>query len=487
MLFRSMALMTGLNMAKAAVSLLVSVLVGRHIAPGDYGLVTFAIPLMALITLLTDLGLSSALVRHPELSPRTQARALSFLAWLGLLAGGVLAALASPMEAWVQLPGLSPVLWGFGLVTALAIWATGPRALLEREMAYGQVSLTEGVALLLAIVAFLVLIALQAGLAAVLAFHIVLQAVRALGFNLQAWRRYAAPGPLGELRPLLAIGGWVLGTNLLSFFARNLDRAVIAPVLGASALGLYGMAYQFMTVPLVLISWPASGVLVSALSKLEGSPLEKRNVLLAVVTLTALFSGVFLPTVAFTAEMPVQWFFGDRWHGLHELLVWMAPVGAIQSIASLSGAVLIQTGRLREYFLLGVINASTLGATFLLVVSHGLEQLVIAYAVVATLVAMIMIQRMCSVLQVSLWQLLMSLVPGVSCGLAMSSPYLLTGGSFAASALEWAEKLLAALVSCVLAAWLTRRAWWGAVIALKNTRVESRRSDELVQQGSGAA
>jgi len=487
MLFRSMALMTGLNMAKAGVSLLVSVLVGRHIAPGDYGLVTFSIPLMALVTLLTDLGLSSALVRHPDLTPRTQARALSFLAWLGLAAGCLLAALAGPMQAWVRLPGLSPVLLAFGFVTALAIWATGPRALLEREMAYGQVSLIEGVALLLAIVAFVVLIALQAGLAAVLAFHIVLQAVRAVGFNFQAWRRYAAPGPWVDMRPLLAVGGWVLGTNLLSFLARNLDRAVIAPVLGASALGLYGMAYQFMTVPLVLISWPASGVLVSALSKLEGAPAEKRRVLLAVITLTAMVSGVFWPTMVFVAQTPVQWFFGERWQGLHDLLLWMAPVGVIQSVASLSGAVFIQTGRLKEYFLLGVINASTLAVTFLIAVSHGLNQLVMAYSVVATLVAMLMIQRMCAVLQVPAQQLLMSLLPGVTCGLALGSPYLVTGEAMADSPVEWAEKLAVASACCLIAVLLTRRAWWGAVEAVRNTRLEARRSVEVIQERAGAA
>lgn len=482
MLFRSMALMTGLNMAKAAVSLLVSVLVGRHIAPGDYGLVTFAIPLMALVTLLTDLGLSSALVRHPELTPRTQARALSFLAWLGLLAGGVLAALAAPMEAWVQLPGLSPVLLAFGLVTALAIWATGPRALLEREMAYGQVSLTEGVALLLAIVAFLVLIALQAGLAAVLAFHIVLQAVRAVGFNLQAWRRYAAPGPLKELRPLLAIGGWVLATNLLSFLGRNLDRLVIAPVLGAAALGLYGMAYQFMTIPLVLISWPASGVLLSALAKLDGDPAQRRRIVAAVITLTALFSGPFVAAMLFVVDEPIHWFFGERWQGLIDLVRWMAPVGAIQSIAALAGAVLVQAGKVRENFLLGVLNASALGVTFVLGVGHGLTYLVMAYSVVAVLVSAVMIQRMCADLGMGAGELLRATAPGLLAGLGLSAPWLVAEAVWP-QGVQWGLVLAGAFACWLTVTWLLRRAWQGAIHALHNARVAARAGAAVAAPG----
>lgn len=483
MLFRSMALMTGLNMAKAAVSLLVSVLVGRHIAPGEYGLVTFSIPLMALVTLLTDLGLSSALVRHPELTPRTQARALSFLAWLGLVAGGLLAALAAPMEAWVQLPGLSPVLLAFGLVTALAIWATGPRALLEREMAYGQVSFTEGVALLLAIVAFLVLIAMKAGLAAVLAFHIVLQAVRALGFNLLAWRRYAAPGPLSELNPLLAIGGWVLATNLLSFLGRNLDRLVIAPVLGAAALGLYGMAYQFMTIPLVLISWPASGVLLSALSKLEGDPAQRRRIVAAVVTLTALFSGPFVAAMLFVVAEPIHWFFGERWQGLVDLVRWMAPVGAIQSIAALAGAVLVQAGKVRENFLLGVLNAASLGVTFVFTVSHGLTHLVMAYSVVAVLVSAVMIQRMCADLGMGAGQLLKAVAPGVLAGLGLSAPWLVADAVWPQGG-QWGWVLAGAFACWLVVTLLQRRAWQGAIQALNSARVVARGAAAPATQGA---
>ncbi len=485
MLFRSMALMTLLNMAKAAVSLIVSVLVGRHIAPGDYGLVTFAIPLMALVTLLTDLGLSSALVRHPDLTPRTQARALSFLAWLGLAAGGLLALIAMPMEAWVRLPGLTPVLLSFALVTALAIWATGPRALLEREMAYGQVSLTEGVALLMAIVAFLVLIAMQAGLAAVLAFHVVLQAVRALGFNLHAWRRYAHAGPFSEMRPLLAIGGWVLATNLLSFMGRNLDRLVIAPVLGATALGLYGMAYQFMTIPLVLISWPASGVLLSALSKFHGAPDQRRRIVLAVVTLTALFSGPFVAAMVFVIDEPVHWFFGERWHGLLDLIWWMAPVGAVQSIAALAGAVLVQAGKVRENFLLGVLNASALGLTFVLTVSHGLAHLVMAYSVVAVLVSCVMIQRMCVELGMGAGQLLRAIAPGVLAGLAVGAPYLLADVAWPGQVMQWGHVLLGALFCWAVMNLLQRHAWLGAIQALNSVRITGAGAAAAPADGGG--
>lgn len=470
MLFRSMALMTVLNMAKAAVSLLVSVLVGRHIAPGEYGLVTFSIPLMALVTLLTDLGLSSALVRHPDLPPRTQSRALTFLAWLGLGAGSVLAILARPVERWVNLPGLTPVMLTFGLVTALAIWATGPRALLEREMAYGKVSFIEGLALLMAILAFLVMVAMNAGLAAVLAFHVVLQLVRALGFNLQAWQRYSAPGHLSEMKPLLAIGGWVLATNLLSFLGRNLDRLVIAPVLGASALGLYGMAYQFMTIPLVLISWPASGVLLSALSKMEGAPEQRRRIVAAVITLTALFSGPFVAAMMFAIDEPLHWFFGPRWSGLLDLIVWMAPVGAVQSIAALAGAVLVQSGKVRENFLLGVLNAGSLGVTFVLTVSHGLTSLVMAYSVVAVLVSLAMIQRMCLDLGMGWPQLLKALLPGALAGVGVSLPYAVEA-AWPGLGLPWWQLLSGAFVCWLVVTAMQRRAWSGAIRSLNSARV----------------
>ena len=106
---------------------------------------------------------------------------------------------------------------------------------------------------------------------------------------------------------------------------------------------------------------------------------------------------------------------------------------------------------------------------------------------VAMLVALLMIQRMCAVLRVSSMQLLMSLLPGAACGLALGGPYLATGGAIAASPLEWAEKLAVAFACCSVAVLLTRRVWWGAVRALRNARMEGRRSIEVIQERCGAA
>ena len=60
----------------------------------------------------------------------------------------------------------------------------------------------------------------------------------------------------GQLAGLLSFGGWVLANNILNFLARNSDNLLIGAWLGAAAVGVYGLAYQFMLAPLMAITWP---------------------------------------------------------------------------------------------------------------------------------------------------------------------------------------------------------------------------------------
>lgn len=112
MLLRSIASMSLLNVAKAAAALLISVGIAARVAPAEFGLVAFAVPLMALLTLLTDLGLSSAIVRHPALDRRQAGAVLSLLGGAGAVGGALLALGAARLEQALQLPGLTPVLQG---------------------------------------------------------------------------------------------------------------------------------------------------------------------------------------------------------------------------------------------------------------------------------------------------------------------------------------------------------------------------------------
>jgi O-antigen/teichoic acid export membrane protein len=247
------------------------------------------------------------------------------MAAIGLAGGVLVAAAAGPLQQALAMPQLAQVLLGFAAVTACSIWATVPRALLERHLDYQRIALVEAAALLCALAWFCVSLMAGLGVLALVGFHVLLQAVRAVCFTLLARAFVERGGRLAEVVALMRVGGWVFVTNLLSFAARNLDRFLIGAVLGAAALGLYGMAYQFMTIPLMLIAWPASGVLLATLSRMGSDAQGKAAVVCAVLTATATVSVPVMAFLSFGARHPMETLLDPHWSGLADIVAVLAP------------------------------------------------------------------------------------------------------------------------------------------------------------------
>jgi O-antigen/teichoic acid export membrane protein len=462
-----MAMMTAVNVAKAAAALALSILIARVVPPGEYGLVALAVAVMALLMLLTDLGLASAIVRHPELDKLQAGSAVGLLAVAGLLAGLVLVALAVPLEAALHMPKLADVMIGFGGVAALSTWATAPRALLERRLAYGRVSALEGVALAAGLLAFAAGVRLGMGILALVAFHFTLQFLRAVGFTVLARQHYSIGLSFSRISELARVGGWVFLTNLLSYSARNVDRMLIAAVLGASSLGLYAFAYQFMTVPLVLITWPASGVLLAALSRIPtGSP-DRPAVVSAMFTVTALITFPLMAFFAFGLHFPIEAFFGDRWSGAAEIIAMMSAAGAAQSLAAYNGAVLVSMGAVRLNFRLALLNGLGLTAVFALTVNFGIIIMTASYVIAALCIYCVLIVASCRAVGIGPRVFFGSMAPGAVATVAGLAAVAATVGFDSGSLREWLSCAAIYGLSAALSIGLTRHALRSALRALR--------------------
>ena len=438
--------MTGVNAAKALVTVLVSFLVVGQVGPKEYGLVAFSLPLLGFITLLTDLGLASAIVREPRLDPAAAGAAVMLMGTAGVAAGALLLASAFPLGRALSMVGLGPMLALYAAVAMLSIWAAAPRALLERAYDYTTIATIELIALALGFGTFL-LLAGRIGILSVVAYQLVLQAVRASAFLVRARPLFAPSRRFGRVRTLVHTGAWVLLTNLLSFSARNLDNVLVGAWLGASALGLYGLAYQFMTIPLTLLTWPASGVLLSTLSRLAHDRVAQADTIVAFVAATAAASFPAMAFLTLGSAAPLALLYAERWHGLDGLVAILAPVGAIQAIASYSGAILVATGRVRLNFAIGLLNGIVLSAVFLVAVPFGLRALVDVYSIVAVALAVVQIGLTCRAAAIGITRLASALAPGLVASLFGTVAFVACRAMVPVDAAGWAFSAIAFVVA----------------------------------------
>jgi O-antigen/teichoic acid export membrane protein len=292
------------------------------------------------------------------------------------------------------MPGLAPILTALAIAVGFTIAAAIPRAILERDLRYQQVALVEGASTTIAALLCAALVAAgDAGIWGVVAFHVALQGLRALAFVLLTRRRFAFDGQWRRAVPLMRFGGWVLASNVINFAARNAQSLLIGAALGVTAVGLYGMAYQIMILPLMALAWPASGVLLATLSRLResknpnGGDTAFVQPVLALSMLTATITFPLMCWVAIGLAFPVHQLLAPPWHRALPLITALAPLGAIQALASYNGSVLIARGHARLQFHINLASSLVLLGGFVVSLRYGLHAFALTYLAVGTIVA----------------------------------------------------------------------------------------------------
>jgi O-antigen/teichoic acid export membrane protein len=340
----------------------------------------------------------------------------------------LLALLAYPLQHAIGMAGLAPVMLGMAVVVIFSVTASTPRALLERQLRYSRIAAVEAAAIAIAAVIGLIAAWHGAGVWSLVLYNLINHGLRAASFGWLARHELRPNTRLRQLGDLLSFGGWVLATNLLNFVARNSDNILIGAWLGAAAVGVYGLSYQFMLAPLMAITWPTSAILLATLRNEDPHGETARRMVESVLSATAMLTIPAMLYLTFGLSFPVRALLSDRWSHVPEIVAWLAPAGALQSIASYNGALLMVAGKARAQFALTIVNTIVLVATFVIALPFGLLALVKAYAVVITLLSIAFLWMIVALTGLSWNRLLRSLAPAVlSTGMALAAVALTTG------------------------------------------------------------
>lgn len=379
--------MSGLSLYRNAVQFGMNIAIAALVQPDAYGLVVFTTPFVVLVAMLTDLGMTSAITRAPSLSRDEAGAAMGVMIAAGACCAVLLTAAAWPLQSAIGMHGLAPVMTAMAGIVVLSITAATPRALLERELRYARIARIEAAAIALGVATGLVAAWHGAGVWSLILYNLLVQGVRLAAFW---WATRAELRPnlrWRQLGALLSFGGWVLASNLLNFLARNSDNVLIGAWLGAAAVGVYGLAYQFMLAPLMAITWPTSAILLATLRDEDPRGERARAMVESVLSATALVVVPAMLYLTFGLAFPVRALLSRHWWAVPGIVAWLAPAGALQAIASYNGALLMVAGRARAQLALTIVNTVALVATFLIALPHGLTALVHAYALMISILS----------------------------------------------------------------------------------------------------
>jgi len=271
------------QVCKFALSMSSAIVLARLLTPQDYGLIGMVAILVGFLGMFQYLGLSTATIQWADLNHQQ----VSALFWMNVALSAAIMLVtiaAAPVAAWFY---KEPRLMGITVGYAISILITGlyiqHEAILIRQMRFAITAAIEVSAMAIGLGAAIVAAIYGARYWALVINQLVLAAVSVIGMWAACRWRPSLPRRSAGVRSMLSFGGNVTGFNVMQYFARNADNALIGKFWGANELGLYSRAYQMLLMPMQQINAPLAAVAVPALSRLSDSPERYRDAYLKIL------------------------------------------------------------------------------------------------------------------------------------------------------------------------------------------------------------
>jgi O-antigen/teichoic acid export membrane protein len=365
----------------------VAVLLARALSPHDYGEIGMAAVFVTLVLIFSDLAFGTALIQRPEITEKDR----STIFWLTTAVGALLTAagyVAAPSIAgFYGEPGVTDIFRVLSLTFVITALGATHSALLTRAMDWRGLELRQIGAVTAGAVTAVVGVVAGWGLWAVVTQQVAIAlASTLLLWACTGWRpRFCFS--LTSLRQMAGFSVNVFGTRLLFYADRNVDNLLIGRFIGASALGLYAVAYNLMLVPLERIAGPLQQVFYPAVARLQAQPERMGR---AWIRATRLIGAITTPAmlgVMVTAPDLVRVVLGSKWDGAVPVVQVLAWVGLHQSLARLNSSVLQAANRTELMLRYAIVTVIADVVAFGVGAHWGILGIAVAYAITTTLIA----------------------------------------------------------------------------------------------------
>ena len=361
------------------------VVLARLLTPNDFGLVGMVTAFTGVLTLVRDFGLSAAAVQRSSITEEQ----ISTLFWINMLVGALMSLATAAIAPAIAHFYREPQLYWITLIVAVAFIfnAAGVQhsALLQRQMRFTTWSVINVVSNIVGYVLAIAGAAMGYGYWALVTLPLATALVATIGFWLTTAWVPGMPRASAEVRSMLHFGGTVTLTGLVGYVAYNAEKVMIGRAWGADALGLYGRAYQLISIPTDSLHSGMAEVAFSVLSRLQREPARLRSYFLKAFSLAL---GLTMPVAvicALFANDLVLVLLGPKWKGSVEMVRLLAPTVAMLAIMRPLTWLIDAIGLAAKGLKITLVFAPIIITGYFIGLPYGPAGVAIAYSTVMTL------------------------------------------------------------------------------------------------------
>jgi len=222
----------------------VNVAMTRLLGPEPFGIIALCWAVIGLACLMSDMGISAALVQPKHLTEKEIRFGFTFQMMMAILLSAILAVLAPAISRFFKTPDLAPVLRWMSLIFILQVFGQTAGALLRRRMEFKTIQMTESLSYLVAFIAIGLPMAVSGyGVWSLVVPYLAQRVLSAVWLYYRT--RYSLLPYLGNAGRLLAVFGFkTILANVASWAVSSMDSFVVGKVFGITPLGGYNRISQ---------------------------------------------------------------------------------------------------------------------------------------------------------------------------------------------------------------------------------------------------
>lgn len=382
------AWMVGVRLLDRSVGLISTFVLARILLPADFGLVTLAMTVIAIIEVWSEFSFDLALIRDQTAERDQYDTAWTLTLIRSLIVASALGLGAGQISHFFDEPRLANVLY----VLALASLLEGAHSIrivdFRKELNLHKEFSFLMTARLVQFVVTITLAFLWQDYWALVCGILVNRLVRlVLSYIMAPYRPRLTLCAIGEL---FRFSSWIVVNSVLNFVITRLDTIILGRLTGVSAVGLYSMGYEISNMATTELVWPISRAIFPGFAKFADRKAElmrSYNLSLSVIVLVALPATT---GIAMTADYFVPILLGEKWLAVIPLIQVLSVYGGLRVLIANTGALYLAVNRPYLISIMAGVNLAVLAPMMVwLVQSYG--AIGAAWAVVAGCVPMVLI------------------------------------------------------------------------------------------------
>jgi O-antigen/teichoic acid export membrane protein len=258
----------GSSALQAVFQVAVLAVLARLLTPLDFGTVGAAMVIVSLGAVFAQFGVGPALVQRAVLTKRHLEVGLTVSLLLGTTLGALVWAMAGLIEAFFRIDDLARVVRALALAFPLKGLSIVSEALLQRDLRFRPLAATDFASYAIGYGVVGVSLAVAGyGVWALVGAFLVQAGIRSGSLLLLRPPELGLSVSRPEALDLLTFGTGHTAGAVGAYLSEEADNLIVGRWLGASMLGIYGRAFQFLSMPARLFGVIADKVLFPVLAK----------------------------------------------------------------------------------------------------------------------------------------------------------------------------------------------------------------------------